>query len=79
MTVLYFAHARRITGLSEEEIPASATLSISAFWEQLIQRHPDLAALRPSSRLARNNDFLTSSAHIEPTDEIAVIPPVSGG
>jgi molybdopterin converting factor subunit 1 len=79
MTVLYFAHARRITGLSEEEISASAPLSISAFWEQLIQRHPDLAALRPSSRLARNNDFLTSSAHIEPTDEIAVIPPVSGG
>ncbi|CAM3180696.1 MoaD/ThiS family protein [Rariglobus hedericola] len=79
MTVLYFANARRITGFSEEEIPATEPLSISAFWEQLVQRHPDLASLRSSSRLARNNDFLTSSAHIEPTDEIAVIPPVSGG
>jgi molybdopterin converting factor subunit 1 len=79
MTVLYFAHARRITGLSEENIPSTTPLSVSAFWNQLIQRHPDLASLRSSSRLARNNDFLTSSSHIEPTDEIAVIPPVSGG
>ncbi|MDF3059558.1 MAG: hypothetical protein K0R17_3773 [Rariglobus sp.] len=79
MTVLYFAHARRITGVSQEEIPATAPLTVSAFWDRLIQHHPDLAALRTSSRLARDNDFLPSSAHIEPTDEIAVIPPVSGG
>lgn len=79
MTVLYFAHARRITGVSQEEIHASSPLSASDFWDLLIQHHPDLSLLRSSSRLARNNDFLTSSAHIEPTDEIAVIPPVSGG
>ncbi|MBC8040536.1 MAG: MoaD/ThiS family protein [Opitutaceae bacterium] len=79
MTVLYFAHARRITGVSQEEIPAFFPLSSSAFWDQLIQRHPDLAALRPSSRLARGNDFLPSDALLSPTDEIAVIPPVSGG
>lgn len=79
MRVLYFAHSRRITGLATEDIPASAPLSISAFWDQLISRHPDLATLRLSSRLARDHDFLPPSAHIEPNDEIAVIPPVSGG
>ncbi|HSI07427.1 MAG TPA: MoaD/ThiS family protein [Rariglobus sp.] len=79
MTVLYFAHARRITGVSQEEIPSTAPLSASAFWDQLVQRHPELNSLRASSRLARENDFLLPSAHIEPTDEIAVIPPVSGG
>ena len=79
MTVLYFAHARRITGLSQEELPASAPLSVPAVWDQLIHRHPDLAPLRASSRLARDNDFLTSTAFIAPTDEIALIPPVSGG
>ncbi len=79
MTVLYFAHARRITGLSTEEIPVSTPLSTAAFWDQLIQRHPDLASLRASSRLARDNDFLTADATLSPNDEIAVIPPVSGG
>jgi molybdopterin synthase sulfur carrier subunit len=79
MTVLYFAHARRITGISQEEIPMATSLSSSAFWDLLITQHPDLASLRPSSRLARGNDFLPSSALIEPADEIAIIPPVSGG
>jgi molybdopterin synthase sulfur carrier subunit len=79
MTVLYFAHARRITGISHEEIPVTTSLSSSAFWDLLITRHPDLASLRPSSRLARGNDFLPNSALIEPADEIAIIPPVSGG
>ena len=79
MTVLYFAHARRITGVSQEEIPVAEPLTSSALWDQLIQRHPDLAPLRHISRLARNDDFLPSDATIEPTDEIAVIPPVSGG
>jgi sulfur-carrier protein len=79
MRVLYFAHSRRITGISEEEFSLSFRLSSSAFWDLLISHHPDLAPLRLSSRLARGNDFLPNSAHIEPTDEIAVIPPVSGG
>lgn len=79
MTVLYFAHARRITGVSREEIHSTAPLSTSALWDRLIARHPDLATLRPSSRLARDQDFLSPSALIEPNDEIAVIPPVSGG
>lgn len=79
MTVLYFAHARRLTGVSQEEIPVTAPLTSAAFWELLTQRHPALAPLRTSSRLARGNDFLPFDARIEPTDEIAVIPPVSGG
>jgi molybdopterin synthase sulfur carrier subunit len=79
MTVLYFAHARRITGVSQQEIPVTTSLSASAFWDLLIAQHPDLASLRPSSRLARGNDFLPNSALIEPADEIAIIPPVSGG
>ncbi|MFA6961927.1 MAG: MoaD/ThiS family protein [Opitutaceae bacterium] len=79
MTVLYFAHARRITGISQEEIPVRAPLSSTTFWDQLIQRHPDLASLRTSSRLACGNDFLPIDAVLEPTDEIVVIPPVSGG
>jgi molybdopterin converting factor subunit 1 len=79
MRVLYFAHSRRITGVSSEDISVSAPLSTSAFWDQLIQRHPDLASLRSSSRLARDNDFLPADALLSPTDEIALIPPVSGG
>lgn len=79
MTVLYFAHARRATGISDEKIPLSASITTTEFWGLIVQRHPALAALRTSSRLARENDFLPADARIEPDDEIALIPPVSGG
>jgi len=79
MTVLYFAHARRAAGVDSETFPLSAPITSDALWELLIARHPDLSALRASSRLARENDFLAADASLHPNDEIAVIPPVSGG
>ena len=79
MTVLYFAHARSAAGVAQERIAADAPLTTDAFWELLIARHPALAPLRTTSRLARSDDFLPASAQINPSDEIAVIPPVSGG
>ncbi len=79
MTVLYFAHARRIAAVTQEEIPVAAPLSSSNFWDLIIRRHAGMAPLRASSRLARGNDFLPPDAVIAPSDEIAIIPPVSGG
>lgn len=79
MTILYFAHARRATGHSSEELPASAPLTQIALWDLLVDRHPGLVALRPVTRLARGDDFLPADALIAPHDEIALIPPVSGG
>ena len=79
MTVLYFAHARRATGCSLEEIPLTSPLTVSSLWDLLVQRHPELAALRTVSRLASGDDFLPADAILSPSDEIAVIPPVSGG
>ena len=79
MRMLYFAHARRATGCSMEEIPLTASLTTSALWDLLVQRHPELTPLRAVSRLARGDDFLPADALLAPTDEIAVIPPVSGG
>ena len=79
MTVLYFAHARRASGISEEKIPITAPLATAEFWDLILSRHPDLAQLRAVSRLARTNDFLPADARIGPDDEIAIIPPVSGG
>jgi molybdopterin converting factor subunit 1 len=79
MTLLYFAHARRATGCSSEKIPLTSPLTATALWDLLVQRHPELASLRAVSRLARGDNFLPADAVLAPTDEIAVIPPVSGG
>jgi molybdopterin converting factor small subunit len=79
MRLLYFAHARSATGCAQEDIPVSAPVTAPALWDILVERHPKLAALRNVSRLARGDDFLPADASISPADEIALIPPVSGG
>lgn len=79
MTVLYFAHARRVTGLAEETVAADAPLTVDQLWAELLTRHPGLSALRASSRLACNQQFAKAGTLIQPGDEVAVIPPVSGG
>lgn len=79
MRLLYFAHARSATGCAQEDLPLAAPLAAPELWDLLVQRHPKLAPLRAVSRLARGEDFLPAEAILAPTDEIALIPPVSGG
>jgi molybdopterin converting factor subunit 1 len=79
MTLLYFAQVRRFTKLASETIPAATPLSTDGLWEQILRLHPDLALLRPVIRLARNGEFASAETVFQPGDEIALIPPVSGG
>lgn len=79
MTLLYFAQVRRITGTATETLAVDSPLSSDALWRQLLQRHPDLAPLRAVTRLARNGAFASAETVFQPNDEVALIPPVSGG
>lgn len=79
LTVLYFAQTRRLAGLAVETLPLAAPLSADALWAELLRRHPDLAPLRASVRLARNGEFAPADVVFQPGDEVALIPPVSGG
>lgn len=79
MTLLYFAQVRRFTKLASETLPAATPLSADGLWEQILRLHPDLALLRPVIRLARNGEFASPETVFQPGDEIALIPPVSGG
>ena len=79
MTLLYFAQARRVTGIPSETLAAAAPLTADQLWAEILRLHPDLAVLHPVIRLARNGEFSTPETLFHPTDEIALIPPVSGG
>ena len=79
MRVLYFAQARLAVGRSEETLEPPAPLSVEDLWKELIQRHRGLSHLRPSCRLARNGKFVDPDEKLLREDEIAVLPPVSGG
>jgi molybdopterin converting factor subunit 1 len=79
MNVLYFAQARSLTLLPAETLDFPAPVNTDELWNALLQRHPDLALLRPVTRLARNGEFATADTLFHPSDEVALIPPVSGG
>ena len=77
--VLFFSTARTATGIAETTIPCMEPLDESGFWNGLLSAHPGLTEMRERIRLTRNGEFLRKGEWFEPGDEVAVIPPVSGG
>lgn len=78
MKVKYFAQIQEQLKLREEEIsPVPAT--ISHLRDILMQRHPEIKILFPHLRFAVNCEFVELQHTLKDTDEVALIPPVSGG
>jgi molybdopterin converting factor small subunit len=71
--------ARAFLGVAQAEFDCADGIDLGMFWNELTARFPELAPMRPTIRLARDGEFLDGSGHVQPGDEIALIPPVSGG
>lgn len=78
MRVLFFAQLRDATGCREVELHTDG-LDVPALWSELITRHPALEKFRSSVRLAKNSEYVGPEAKFNDADEVALIPPVSGG
>ena len=77
--VLYFAAARERVGLEQEQVELSTPAAVEDLWTALSQRHDVLDALRAHLRVAVNQAFASDNHALRDGDEIALIPPVSGG
>jgi molybdopterin converting factor subunit 1 len=77
--VLFFGRLRELIGVSEEvsELPEGTTLS--GLFERYAKRFPKLTEFRGSMVVSRNHEFAAWDTHIVAGDEIAFLPPVSGG
>ena len=78
MKVLFFAQLRTACGVEEAELAADG-VEAGALWELLVARWPGLAAERANVRLARNGIYAVEGEVFVRGDEVALIPPVSGG
>ena len=79
MRVLFFAHLKQATGCDAIELAVAAPLGEEQLWTVLLEKFPMLAAHRASVRLARNLEYTGPQTVFNPVDEVALIPPVSGG
>jgi molybdopterin converting factor subunit 1 len=77
--VLFFGPVRELTGIAEEavEIPEGATLA--DLFERYRTRFPQLAGFRASLVASRNEEFASWDTRLSAEDDIAFLPPVSGG
>lgn len=80
ITIRYFAAARdRANGTREEIIQVEEGASLGHVLALLLERHAGLRGFLPRCRVARNQAFAEPDAVLAAGDEVAIIPPVSGG
>ncbi|HEV8402273.1 MAG TPA: molybdenum cofactor biosynthesis protein MoaE [Candidatus Limnocylindrales bacterium] len=79
MRVRLFAVQRELAGTREVALELADGADVEAAWSALVERHPVLAPGRPSLRFARNGDYAEPTTPLADGDEVAMIPPVSGG
>jgi molybdopterin synthase catalytic subunit len=77
--VRLFAIQRELAGTRELQVDLPDDASIEDAWAFVANRFPALAPGRPSVRFARNGDYADPDDRLAAGDELAIIPPVSGG
>lgn len=75
----YFASLRERMKRSEEtmEVPIGAT--VGTVWELLKKSYPELAVMERSIAFAVAQEYVDKTHPLQDNDELAFIPPVSGG
>jgi molybdopterin converting factor subunit 1 len=79
VTVRLFARLREITGAAEmlRELGPGATLG--TLWRDLASEFPELAVYERSISSAVNADYARMNRELHDGDDVAFLPPVSGG
>ena len=74
-----FAMQRELVGAREVPLELGDGATVEDAWAAVVTQFPVLAPGRPSLRFARNGDYAEPATVLGDGDEVAFIPPVSGG
>ncbi|MGB2673148.1 MAG: MoaD/ThiS family protein [Candidatus Acidiferrum sp.] len=77
--VLFFGRLKEIVGHAEDSIELPEGAPIEALFSHYGANHPELARYRASLVASRNQEFAAWSTPLHSGDEVAFLPPVSGG
>jgi molybdopterin converting factor subunit 1 len=77
--VLFFGVLKDIVGCAEETLEVPPQSTVGNVYESFSRRFETLRDKRPSILFARNREFSSAEAVLSENDEIAFLPPVSGG
>jgi molybdopterin converting factor subunit 1 len=77
--VLFFGRLKDVAGFAEESCEVADGATIEALFAEMTKRKGELARFRPSLVASRNQEFAAWNTPLRAHDEIAFLPPVSGG
>ena len=77
--VLFFGRLKDIVGVSEAACSVPEGAPIAQVFSHYVEQFPELAAYRKSVVPSRNREFASFETAVGAGDEIAFLPPVSGG
>jgi len=80
MDVLLFGIAKDIVGKSEYQVPSDENIpkSVKDIKDYMVKKFPDFGKLS-SFAVAVNSEYAEDDVLLTRNDEVAIIPPVSGG
>jgi molybdopterin converting factor subunit 1 len=79
VTIRLFARLREIAGGGELERHMSPGATVQQVWDALVADYPALAPYATVSSCAVNEEYAQIGAELHDGDEVAFLPPVSGG
>jgi molybdopterin converting factor subunit 1 len=77
--VLFFGILRELTGQRECDVELAEGVTAAGLFEHFAVQFPALEAARKSVTVARNQEFVDPEVRLADGDEVALLPPVSGG
>jgi len=77
--VLFFGQLKEITGVEQEDAELSEGARVQDLFERYGRRFPKLVSFRASIAASVNQEYATWRAPLSSGDEVAFLPPVSGG
>jgi molybdopterin converting factor subunit 1 len=75
----FFASLREQLRMSEREIELPERATVRRIWNDLCAEHPGLERFGASVSFAVNREYADGDTDVNDGDEVAFIPPVSGG
>ncbi len=74
-----FAWAREVTGEDEIDLEVPESATVADLRESLAERYPVFSGRMESIAVSVNQEFAGEGTPVDAGDELALIPPISGG
>ena len=79
MNIRVFARLRDIIGVAELDRDVPTGTTAKKIWDDLVEEFPDISTYTGSISTAVNAEYAKMETVLDDGDEVAFLPPVSGG